>query len=277
LASRDEKAVEKVKEVQEILMAETDIGKEILAETQEIQAAQQSLEKLGNNLTRSSLLELIIKAPNTLRIKAFASLVRPAMDYQFFQLFTEKIEKSNEDQRNDLVKKRNFLLKITQEIDQQVEERISTARENLNTILGQENPQEALLQNIALVDQYFIQALSVELDSAEKNKDADRKKILEGLFQKIQELSTPPELKIVEQLISAADDDKKLEEILSGIQEGELTQLIDYLTSIVNQYNEQIKISKDKELEELKVSYKKLTKVYNLILRRSMENKYKAN
>ena len=124
LSSQDEAAAGKVKTVQDILMAESDIGKEILAETIEIQAATKSLEALGDNLTRASLLELVISAPNLERVKALAGLVRPAMDYEFFQTFTERIEKTDDKHRKDLIEKRNLILKVTQEIDAQVELRI---------------------------------------------------------------------------------------------------------------------------------------------------------
>lgn len=93
-------------------MAETDVGKEILTETNEIKAASKSLEALGKNLTRSSLLELIISAPTSERVRALTSLVRPAMDYEFFQMFTDKIEKSEEEVRSALIEKRNQMLKV---------------------------------------------------------------------------------------------------------------------------------------------------------------------
>ncbi len=84
--SQDEKAIAKIQSIQEILMIETDVGKEIMTETQEIQADSKSLEALGKNLTRSSLLELIISAPTNERVRALTSLVRPAMDYESFQM-----------------------------------------------------------------------------------------------------------------------------------------------------------------------------------------------
>lgn len=124
LTSQDEKTIMKIQEIQDVLMAETEIGKEILKESQEIQAARQSLEALGQNLTRQSLLELVVAAPTMERVKAMAALVRPAMDYEFFQIFTERIEKTEDKLRNGLVERRNLLLKITQEIDSQVAENL---------------------------------------------------------------------------------------------------------------------------------------------------------
>ena len=196
LTSQDEKTILKIQEIQDVLMAETEIGKEILKESQEIQAARQSLEALGQNLTRQSLLELVVAAPTMERVKAMAALVRPAMDYEFFQIFTERIEKTEDKLRNGLVERRNLLLKITQEIDSQVAENLNSARSVLNRIVEAENPEEELLVNLASVDQFFIQALSGELELAEKNQQTERKSKLEIVLSRIQELSTPTELKI---------------------------------------------------------------------------------
>lgn len=68
VASQDEKSIKKIQAIQDALMEETDIGKEIFSETKEIQAASQSLEALGKNLTRGALLELIISAPSKERV-----------------------------------------------------------------------------------------------------------------------------------------------------------------------------------------------------------------
>jgi len=86
-ANRDQDTIEKIKLVQEALMEETEVGRSIKTEAEEIKSATKSLEALGNNLSRTSLLELVLSAPNHERVKAYAGLVRPAMDYEFFKLF----------------------------------------------------------------------------------------------------------------------------------------------------------------------------------------------
>ena len=217
ISSRDEKSIEKIKAIQDVLMAETDIGKEILSETREIQAATQSLEALGENLTRGSLLELVISAPNLERVKAFTGLVRPAMDYEFFQNFTERIEAAGESDRKDLVEKRNLMLKMTQEIDEQLQQKVLEATETIDRIIDNKSIEEGLMKNIGLVDQLFVQALSGEINQAEESKNEERKEKLIELFQIIQEMSTPPELKKVEELVALSDDSSKLETALDEI------------------------------------------------------------
>jgi hypothetical protein len=275
LASRDEVSAQKVKDVQDALMAETDVGKEILAESQEIQAATKSLEALGKNLTRSSLLDLVINAPTLARVKALAGLVRPAMDYEFFQTFTDMIEKADEKSRKSMVEKRNLILKVTQEIDEQLQLRLSSAVESINRIIEMDSIQEGLMQNLALVDQFFVQALSSEINSAEKSKNEDRKNRLIELYQMIQELSAPPELKKVEELVAVAHDNEKLQAALNGIEPDVSEKVIGYLTSIISNYEEQSAQEDAVKQEQLTETLQKLKVVFNELLRKSMQNKMK--
>jgi len=274
IASRDEKSIEKVKEVQDILMAETEIGKEIMAETKELQAATESLEALGKNLSRDSLLELVINAPNNERLKALAGLVRPAMDYQFFQGFTETIESADEEHRKELIEKRNLLLKLTQEIDQQLEARVAEARDVIERIINHDSLEEGLMENIGLIDQFFVQALSVEIKSSDPKKEEQRTEKLTALLQRIQELSKTPELKIVEKLIGLSDDENKLDEMLNGLEDSITPKVIEYLTSIIGNYEENINTGDVEDKEELEETLVRLRNIYTSILKKSMKSKF---
>jgi hypothetical protein len=274
LMSQDEKTIEKIQEIQDALMSETDVGKEILIESHENQEARKSLEALGQNLTRESLIQLIVNAPNEQRLRAMASLVRPAMDYEFFQLFTEKIENTDDKNRSDLVDKRNLLLKYTQEIDQQIEEQLSAARKTLNNIIEDDNPEEALMSNLNSIDQFFIQVLSAELDKAIEQKQDERKVKLENILQQIQEITTPPELKVLDRLMSVVDDDGDLDAEIKELDNDLTQQLINYLTSIITQYEERIKSNSPEDLKDIEETLKKIKIVYNAVLKYSMKSKF---
>ena len=272
IAGGDEKSIEKVKEVQDALMAETEVGQEIFKESQEIQAATKSLEALGKNLTRSSLLELIIGAPNQERVKALAGLVRPAMDYEFFQLFTDRIEATDEDNRKEMVERRNILLKVTQEIDQEIENRVNQAVENIDRIIESESIEESLIRNINLVDQLFVQALAGEIQKSENAKDEARLEKLNKLLGMIQELSTPPELKLLEGLLEAVEDESKLDQMLNELDDESSGRLTEYLTSLISGYEDRSSVDGEDE-EQIAETLEKLKEVFNTLLRISMEKK----
>lgn len=273
IASRDEKSIEKIKAIQDALMDETDIGRGIKREAEEIKAATQALESLGNNLTRGSLLELIISAPNHERVKAYAGLVRPAMDYEFFQIFTEKIEKADQESRKEMVEKRNLLLKVTGQIDQQIEERMAEAKKQIDLILESESLEEGLLKNIGAIDQFFLQTASMSLEEAEANNDTKRADRVKELLKLIQRLSSPPELEAVEALISVADQEEKLNTVIEELDPELMSRVIDYMTSLISNYDEQIESGEAENLEQMKATQQKVKLVFNAVLRKSMEMK----
>jgi hypothetical protein len=276
VARGDEESIKKIKQVQDALMEETEIGKSIKAEAEEIKAATQSLEALGNNLTRASLLELIIAAPNIERVKAFAGLVRPAMDYEFFKLFTDKIEGSDTEERKEMVERRNLLLKLTQEIDKQIDERVEEVKKQIDLIIENDSIEQALLNNIGVVDQLFIQILSSELSEAKEKKDEQREEKLTELLQIIQRLTTPPELEVLESLLSVSDNEEKINELINELDGELMSKVIDYLTSIISNYDQQIDTGTSENLEQIQETQQKLKLVFNSLLRKSMEQKMKG-
>ncbi len=70
----------------------TSYGKRLAEQEAEVAAAAESLKQLGQDLTRERLLELLIQAPGPDRVLALAGLARPALDYAFFQLLSDRID-----------------------------------------------------------------------------------------------------------------------------------------------------------------------------------------
>lgn len=274
IASRDESSIEKIKQVQDVLMEETEIGRSIKTEAEEIRAATQALETLGNNLTRSSLLELIIQAPNQERVKAFAGLARPAMDYEFFSMFTERIEASEDDVRKEMVERRNLLLKVTEEIDQQMEERVTAVKKRLDGILESESIEQALQENIGILDQLFVQVVSSELVAAQENKDEKREVKIKELLDLIRRMTTPPELEIVEALLATSEEEEKFNQLVESLDGEILPKVIEYLTAIISNYDEQIAQGSSENLAEMEETQAQLKKIYNTLLKKSMELKF---
>ncbi len=273
LASQDQNAIQKIRLIQEKLLEETELGRKIDLERKDLQAAQEKLEKLGENLSRSSLLDLVINAPSEGQVKALTSLARPAMDYNFFELFTELIEAAEGTRRNQLVERRNKILKWTQEIDQAINQRVNAARGVLQTILEEDEPGEALRKNLASIDEYFLQALGQEMEQAKQDQDPDRTRKLEQILHEIEAITTPPELKIIDQLLAAAEEEEELIKKIDELDQDINSDLVSYLTSILNNYQQQIEQSQGDQEEELQESFQLLQKVHNAVIRRSMRKK----
>ncbi len=95
----------------------TSYGRLLADQEAEIAAAAESLRQAGKELTRERLLELMIQAPGPERVLALAGLARPALDYSFFQLLSDRIEAAQGDEKTKLGLLRQQLLDFTQQMD----------------------------------------------------------------------------------------------------------------------------------------------------------------
>ena len=113
MGSGQEPVARQLVDLQKQLLEETEFGRGLKESVGEMEAAQKSLQEVGQGLTREKLLELVIAAPSDARVRAYVSMARGGMDYQFFQLLTEKIEKASADEKVKLEALREKLLGFT--------------------------------------------------------------------------------------------------------------------------------------------------------------------
>ncbi|MGH2627023.1 MAG: CpXC domain-containing protein, partial [Anaerolineales bacterium] len=99
-------------------------GKHLKARQDEVRAAVESLRAAGEGLTRQKLLALFLEAPNADRMDALASLTRPALDYSFFQILSERIDAAAGEEKARLTDLRTRLLDVTRRIDQVQQARV---------------------------------------------------------------------------------------------------------------------------------------------------------
>lgn len=207
-ASGQEKYITEMEAIQKQLLAETEYGRKVAGQANEVQEAIKTLQAAGKGLDRAKLLEILIEAPNDDRLNALVSMTRPGLDYVFFQSLTERIEAGSGDERKALESLREKLLDITRTIDQRVEEEYRRASALLDTLLAAENIQQATIEHIQEINDAFIQVLNRALQEAnQKNDDALMPKLQEVVAVLQQASAPPPELALLEELLEAPDDD----------------------------------------------------------------------
>lgn len=216
LMGGDRDSAEALAGLQERLIPLTSYGREMQAQSQEIEAAMNDLRAAGRDLTRDKLLDMIIQAPSDTRMRALVSLARPVMDYAFFQLLSERIEQAQGDERFRLSGLREELLSLTQEIDRQVEERGRQSHQLLEAILASGDIRAATMQALGAVDDFFINDLRQMQDTARQKGDLDQLGKLGQVMEVIQQASAPPpEISLIEEMLEAetdADQRRLLEE-----------------------------------------------------------------
>ncbi len=184
-------------------------GKRLAEREAELRSAAASLRELGDELTREKLLELLVESDNEDRVQAIASLVRPAMDYQFFQLLAERIDKAEGEEEEQLEALRNRLLELTEEIDKAQEARLAQVSNLIASLAQAEDLDQAVVAALPAVDELFLAVLQANLKTAEESGDEELLAKLREIEQKINLVikeSLPPNLQLAQRILEAESE-----------------------------------------------------------------------
>jgi len=264
LSSGQEQAAHTMDEIQKQLLAETEYGRKVASQSNEIQEAIKTLQAAGKGLDREKLLSILIEAPNDDRLNALVSFTRPGLDYLFFQSLTERIEKNSGEERKKLETLREKLLEITRKIDQRAEEEFKRAGALLNDLLSAKNIQQATTEHLDKINDTFVEVLNHALQDANKKNDAVLMPKLQQIVAVLQQASAPPpELTLLEEMLATPDEtalNKMIEHHAS-----ELTpEFSSIVANIISRSEEQVGEKKSGEdvqmLEKLQVIYRAILK-----------------
>jgi len=236
MMGQDEASAKELNDLQQTLLERSTKGKELKAESEEVQAAMQSLRDLGDDVSRDKLLDLIIETPSDIRLRAIARLARPGLDYTFFQMLSERIERARKGGRERLAEIREKLLTYTSEVDAEIANRSEAARKNVDAVLQAEDLKATIEANIDAIDEFFVQAVTDALEDARKAGDLEHSARLQQILDTINELSGPtPEFKFVEELLAISDDENALKTAVEARGEEITSELIQMINTLVSQ------------------------------------------
>lgn len=240
--SGNQAVAQALEQLQEDILPVTTFGKELQAQAQDVEAAMQDLQAIGRELTREKLLELVLHAPNDNYLRTVVSVVRAGMDYQFFQLLSDRIERARGDGRDRLIQLREKLLDWTREVDAQVEEHVSQVRELFQAIIQEDDIEEAMQQSLPYVDEFFVQELNLQMQEARKSGDLEKIAKLQKMVDVLQEASKPSsQVNLIEKLLDVPEDENQKEawlEILKANPDEVTPDFLSALSSIVAQVQE---------------------------------------
>ena len=253
-------------DIQKQLLEETEFGRQLKETVSEMEAAQKSLQEAGQGLTREKLLDIVIQSPSDARLKAYVSLARGGMDYQFFQLLTEKIEKSADSEKVKFESMRDKLLNFTNEVDKQLEARYKQAQEFVESLLAQDDVVQAVQANIDQFTQDSVDVVNQMLRQASEKNDYTRMGKLQKMVEVLRQASTPPEVEFIEHLLDAPDN-AALEQMLSANKDLLNDQFMQALIGLVAQVDE----ASAQGNPEAQALSEKLSNVYKTALKFSMK------
>jgi hypothetical protein len=276
VSGQDENAARHLNEVQRLLIEHSTQGKALKADSDEIQAAMNSLQDLGENITRKDLVDLVVEAPTETRLRALVQFVRPGMDYEFFTILSARIDQSEGQEKENLNQMREKLLEFTSAYDEEMAARAQNARQNLETLLQADNLEEAVTHNLDAIDDLFVQTLASEIDTSRKEGNLDRSARLQQIMSIIEEASTPPpELGLIEELMEVVDDETSLEKMLEDHADDVTPELTQTLTGLIAQGQSVVQETQGEQQQQQKDALDSIQKVYEAVLRFSMRRSFK--
>jgi hypothetical protein len=233
--SQEEATAQRLAELQEQLMEHTTYGKNLLQRTEEWNQALQQLQAAGNNLTREKLLDMVINANSEIKIQAYVSMARPLMDYAFFQLLSEKIDRARGDGRLRLSTLRDSLLELTRQIDQEIEAQRQNARKMIFDLINSKDIKTATEKVLPQINDFFLEELDQASKEARKSGDLERIGKYQQVMDVIKEATKPPEeIELIEEMLSAETEDEMKE--LVNQHEGDITpEFVQILSGLANQ------------------------------------------
>ncbi|MCS6908577.1 MAG: CpXC domain-containing protein [Anaerolineales bacterium] len=266
-ASRDEQSARKLADLQKLVMEESSLGRELTRQVREVEEALRALKDAGESLDRKKLLEIVISAPNEDRLRALVSLARAGMDYQFFQLLSERIDRARGDGRARLVKLREQLLQLTQEYDQELAQRAEQARQRLERVLSEADVEQGLIKYSPVIDGLFLSVLNHALEEAEQREDEVRLEKLRKLVALIEKASAPSEeMQLIDQLLGA-ESEAEQRRILEQNAEKITPEFVNTVANLVYQLQQ----GENPDLGA------RLAALYKMMLRFSMERSLRAS
>lgn len=229
-------------QVYNFLIDNTEIGREIAAEAQAqetvVREVAERLQEMGDQLTREQFLELVISyAGDDQRLQAVVGLMRPALDYQFFQQLTTRIESMPDGpERARLVALRERLSELAQIIDRQTQAVLQRAADTLRVILNSEDLDAAIRPRLHEIDDTFLAVLQANLQGARQQGDQRTFERLVQVQEKVLEVLqdvAPPQIKLINEMLNTASDEDAQALIASRAPHfgPELLELIDAIAA----------------------------------------------
>ncbi len=241
LAQGDKESAQKLGQFQQELLQETEIGRQILEQMKESQKAMEDLQNAAKEgLTREKLLDLFVTAPGELYMSTMVGLTRSGLDYEFFQILSQRIDAAkDESQKLELVELRNFLLEATEKIDEQIKRELQAARKIVDAIIEAPSIEEGFQKYGNQINEFFVEAVQNALEDARKESDLEKTTRLNQILEIIEESNKPPaSIEFIEKLLTNPDDES-LKSMITENMELLDDEFMQTIAGIVAQYEQQ--------------------------------------
>ncbi len=197
----------KLEGLREQLLEKSSYGRKLMA-----QMLAQSPDRPP--LAREELLDKILAASSEEELSELVTWYRSAVDYSFFQMLTERLERADQEgdaaRAQQLRELRETLLDLTDRLDEQAQAALERATVLLRQLLGAEEPEALVRERLNEFDDAFFIVLGANLQAAQaagREEAYQRLQELGNLVLQIAQERLPPEVRLVRRLLDAPDDE----------------------------------------------------------------------
>jgi hypothetical protein len=200
--------------LRQALIEQTQVGQKV---GERERALESALQDIDEHTTREDLIARIEALQEEHAEQVLSMLIavaRPLIDYQFFQLLTQRIESLEENDAasaKGLKDKRAMILNIAQRLDAELRARTQEKAQLLSQILDSETPKEVIRAHLPEMDSVFISVLEANIaqsqQSDEHEAEAQLRAVRDMIVEVLQE-SAPPEIRFINQLLQAEYPDE---------------------------------------------------------------------
>jgi len=244
-----QQAVGHLAAIQQVLLENSTFGQELAqrqsAQEEAISEVTAELDKLDDSATRSDFIDIAISyADDEDKLQALVGLIRPAFDYEFFMEFSQLISKAPADERDKLEGLRDTIRELTEQLDQQTQMMVQQKAQFLQSLLNSNDYEQMIAQNVALIDDNFMNVLMSNVQEAERRQDIQVAAKLRQIYEAavaILQSQMSPELLFINDLLTTEDDASMqaiIDERLPNFDD-ELLQVIDAVEGLLAQQGQQ--------------------------------------
>jgi hypothetical protein len=167
-------------------------------------------------LTRGELIEALFAHKDDEDFETLVVAARPVLDYQFFQTLTGQIEaaeaQGEKEKAQELTGLRSRILELVDKLDKEAREALDRAANLLKEIVDSEDMKTAAEENVEQLDAAFLTALEANIIAADQSGQHEVSEKLNSLKNHVVSLleeRLPPEMRLLNQLLSAPDLDQR--------------------------------------------------------------------
>lgn len=202
--------------LQERLLLHSTAGKRAMAAYNEqqklVEGVMADVQALGEQATRDDLQRLALGyGEDTERLQALVGLARPAMDYQFFNEFTQAISQAPAKDRPAMEAVRDQLLTLTQAMDAEQREAVEDVLQFLTALINSPDPDALIDQARDMIDAQMLSILAANIQEAQRQGAAQAVAAMERIYDKLAavlEERMPPEVRLLNRWINAAPEEE---------------------------------------------------------------------